>query len=102
MVREKVGIVTETEAKEILQIFERKMALQELLMTLNNPSMTEQLKNEVYEKIVNDFGRTKIAFDKWWADTANKYQWKSVEGWQWSIDFDTCEIFLVENSKCAC
>ena len=94
MLKEKVGMVTEQEKNEIKALFERKNALNELLMTLSNPEMSEQAKNDLYERIVGDISRTKASFDKWWSDMSNKYQWKSVKNANWNIDFETNEISL--------
>jgi CXXX repeat modification system protein len=95
MIKEKVGEVTVEEKEEIERLYERKTALNELLMTLNNPSMSEEEKNILYEKILLDMGKTKRLFDKWWDDAVKKYQWKGTEQDQWSIDFKTNEIFLI-------
>ena len=50
----------------------------------------------LYEKMVQDMGRTQTAFKKWWDDMSKKYAWKSIEGGNWEIDFDSCEVFLIE------
>lgn len=26
---------------------------------------------------------------------SEKYQWESIDGGNWEIDFDTCEIYLI-------
>ena len=35
-------------------------------------------------------------FQAWWDSMAQKYQWESAEGGKWEINFDICEILLVE------
>ncbi|MCX8129651.1 MAG: CXXX repeat peptide modification system protein [Clostridia bacterium] len=96
MLREKVGFVTENEKSLIMQLYTKKKALEELFLTLCNPSLTELNKDSLYTKIVDDMGKTKTEFDKWWSDMSRKYQWKSCENKQWTIDFETSEIFLIE------
>jgi CXXX repeat modification system protein len=49
----------------------------------------------LYDKLVKDLGETSTKFQNWWDRMADKYQWESVEGGNWEINFDTCEIFLV-------
>ncbi len=95
MNKEKVGQVTEEEKKEILKLFERKLALNELISNFNNPFFGEKEKNELYEKIVSDMGETKFQYEMWWQKTALKYKWKNIQNSQWNIDFTSGEIFLV-------
>lgn len=99
MLKEKIGTVTGTEKEQIEKLYERKIALNELLLTLNNPNMSEELRNNLYEKVVADIGKTKVQFDKWWSDMMEKYRWKSVEGGNWEIDFKTNDIYLRQISK---
>ena len=89
--RKKVGQVTVAEKNEILMLFERRNGLNELakIVTVDN--------NELYEKLVIDLGKTGVDFRNWWNRMAEKYDWESVEGCNWEIDFDTCDIYLVGN-----
>lgn len=84
-----VGQVTQEEKDEIQQLFERRNGLNELakILTADN--------DELYEKLVKDMGETGTKFQNWWDRMGEKYQWESVEGGSWEINFDTCEIFLV-------
>ena len=90
MNRKIVGKVTEEEKREIQRLYERKNGLKELaaLLTPENP--------ELYEKLVADIGNTHSRFQSWWNTMSNKYQWESIEGGNWEIDFDTCTIYLTE------
>ena len=89
MNRKKVGQVTPEESSEIKILFERRNGLNELakILTADNA--------ELYDKLVRDLGETSTKFQNWWDRMADKYQWESVEGGNWEINFDTCEIFLV-------
>ncbi len=84
-----VGQVTPEEKEEILTLFERCNGLNELakIVTADN--------TELYEKLVKDLGETGMKFQAWWDRMSAKYQWESIEGGNWEINFDTCEIFLV-------
>lgn len=84
-----VGSVTEQEKNEIKTLFERRNGLNELakILTVDN--------NELYEKLVKDLGETNTKFQNWWNRMGDKYQWESVEGGNWEIDFETCNIFLL-------
>ena len=83
-----VGQVTPEEKDEILQLFERRNGLSELakIVTADN--------NELYEKLIKDMGETATKFQSWWDSMSSKYQWESIDGGNWEIDFNTCEIFL--------
>jgi len=86
-----IGKVSESERDEIRLLFERKNGLAELFrsITPNN--------EELYQKVVADMGRTTAKFQNWWDEMAQKYQWESIEGYRWEINFDDCDIFLVKD-----
>lgn len=90
MTKKLVGQVTPEERDEIQALFERRNGLNELAQILTAD------KTELYEKLVKDMGETGSKFQDWWNRMADKYQWESVEGGNWEINFDTCEILLVE------
>ena len=84
-----VGQVSELEKREIQISFERRNGLNELakILTADN--------TELYERLIKDLGETSIKFQKWWNQMSEKYQWESIDGGNWEIDFDTCEIYLI-------
>lgn len=88
-IRKVVGQVTIEERNEIQQLFERRNGLNELakILTADN--------HELYEKLVKDMGETGTKFQSWWDRMGEKYQWESIEGGNWEINFDTCGIYLV-------
>lgn len=87
--RKLVGQVTPEERNEIQTLFERRNGLNELanILTADN--------TDLYEKLVLDLGETGTKFQNWWDKMAEKYQWESVDGSNWEIDFDSCIIYLV-------
>ena len=92
MTNELVGQVTPEERNEIQTLFERRNGLNELskILTVENEAL--------YEKLVKDLGETGTKFQNWWNRMDEKYNWESVEGGNWEIDFDTCNIYLVTES----
>lgn len=84
-----IGKVTEQERNEIQALFERRNGLAELakILTADNA--------ELYERLIMDMGETGSKFQNWWDTMSQNYQWESVEGGHWEINFDTCEIVLV-------
>lgn len=84
-----IGKVTSEEKDAIQALFERRNGLNELakILTADNA--------ELYEKLVKDMGETGTKFQHWWDSMADKYQWESLEGGNWEINFETCEISLV-------
>ena len=88
-IRKVVGQVTIEERNEIQQLFERRNGLNELakILTADN--------HELYEKLVKDMGETGTNFQSWWDRMGEKDQWESIEGGNWEINFETCEIYLV-------
>lgn len=84
-----IGQVTLEEKNEIQTLFERRNGLNELAKILTAENV------ELYEKLVKDLGETGTRFQGWWDSMATKYQWECVEGGNWEINFDSCEIMLV-------
>lgn len=84
-----IGKVTEDERNEIQSLFERRNGLSELAKIITADNV------ELYERLVKDMGETSTKFQNWWDNMAQKYYWESVEGGNWEINFDTCEILLV-------
>lgn len=84
-----VGQVTLEEKNEILYLFERRNGLNELakIVTADNDAL--------YEKLIKDMGETGMKFQNWWNSMGKKYHWEGVDGGNWEIDFETCNIFLV-------
>lgn len=86
-----IGQVTIEEKNEIQTLFERRNGLNELASILTSD-------NEVlYEKLVKDLGETSTKFQNWWNYMSEKYQWESIDGGHWEIDFETCKIYLFDN-----
>ncbi len=84
-----IGKVTETERDEIKSLIERKASLSELIKMADSESIY------VYNKTVAEMGKAYYDFRKWWDEKSKQYNWESLEGFSWEIDFDNCEICLV-------
>ena len=84
-----VGQVSELEKREIQVLFERRNGLNELAKSLTSDN------TELYERLIRDLGETSTKFQKWWNQMSEKYQWESIDGGNWEIDFSTCEIYLI-------
>uniref|UniRef100_UPI004056069F CXXX repeat peptide modification system protein n=1 Tax=Alistipes sp. TaxID=1872444 RepID=UPI004056069F len=85
-----VGQVTEVERDEIQALFERRNGLTELAKIVGND-------DDLYEKLISDMGTTGTKFQRWWENMSAKYQWESTENGNWEINFETCEIYLVDH-----
>ena len=84
-----IGQVTTEERNEIQTLFERRNGLNELAHILTTEN------EDLYEKLVKDLGETGAKYQDWWNLMVEKYNWESVEGGNWEIDFETCNIYLV-------
>ena len=89
MTKKLIGKVTPDEMKEIQHLYERKNGLNELAKILTPDNQV------LYEKLVRDMGITQVKFQEWWTRMGQQYRWEGVDGGNWEIDFDTCNIFLV-------
>lgn len=90
--RKIVGKITPEERDEIKRLFERKNSLLELFKTLTNIENVETAK--LYEKIVIDMAQTTSKFQNWFDVTSKKYSWENIPGYNWQVDFETCEVYL--------
>lgn len=88
MTKKLIGQVTVEEMKEIQALYERKNGLTELARILTPDNQ------ELYDKLVKDLGETQSKFQAWWTRMSNAYNWESIDGGSWEIDFDTCNIYL--------
>lgn len=88
MAKKLIGQVTVEEMKEIQSLYERKNGLSELARIITPDNQ------ELYEKLVMDLGETQSKFQNWWTRMSQAYNWEGVEGGNWEIDFDTCNIYL--------
>lgn len=86
-----VGKVTIEEKDEIVVLFERRNGLNELakILTADNDTL--------YQKLIKDMGDTGSKFQGWWDRMAQKYQWEKTENGRWQINFETCEVYLIDN-----
>ena len=86
-----VGKVTIEEKDEIVVLFERRNGLNELakILTADNDAL--------YQKLIKDMGDTGAKFQGWWDRMAQKYQWEKTENGRWQINFETCEVYLIDN-----
>ncbi len=96
MIKEIVGKVTEVEKNEVLVFFERKLGIEELTATLDSDLLSTDKKEIMQDKMITELGKAKFNLNAWWDKMYKKYQWKSIEGKRWHIDFLTCEIFISE------
>lgn len=83
-----IGQVTFEEMKEIQCLYERKNGLTELVQILSTDNQ------ELYEKLVKDLGATQVKFQSWWTRMSQVYNWESIEGGNWEIDFSTRNVYL--------
>lgn len=86
-----VGKVTIEEKDEIVVLFERRNGLNELAKILTPDNV------ELYNRLVRDMGETGTKFQNWWDTMSQKYQWEKTKNGRWQINFDTCEIYLIDN-----
>ena len=84
-----VGTLTKEESRNLEEILEKKIDLENLLKIL--------LKSqEVYKKVDRDYKKIAEEYEKWWIDTSDKYNWESTDNSFWSIDFKSRKVYLVD------
>lgn len=75
--------MTDEECNEIQDLYERKIALENLIkiVDINN--------NELYEKIIKDYGKAVREFQNWWDINGREKKW---EGSNWFINFQKKQV----------
>jgi len=81
-----IWILNEDEKVEIQKLFEKKIALENLINVIDPSNDT------MYNKITTDYAKITGMFQKWWTQTSERYNWESGE--HWSVNFDTNEVIV--------
>lgn len=80
--------ITEEETTEIRNLFEKKMALENLAKIIT-PSENE----EMYQRLVADYGITVHEFNQWWEKILKEYNLPSKN---YSVDFVNRQLVCVQ------
>ncbi len=75
--------LSEEDFNNIQDLFEKKLALENLTKIIDVKD------SELYEKLVEDYGKTLYEFNNWWNIMSQRYNW---EGSNWWVNFDTKEV----------
>jgi CXXX repeat modification system protein len=81
-----IWVLTDEENNEILELYEKKIALENLAKILDSDN--ELLRN----RLVVDYGHVLHKFQDWWNYYSGKYHWET--GGNWAINFSTKEVLL--------
>lgn len=75
--------LNDDEFKEIEDLFEKKIALENLTKIIDADNQ------KLYDKLIKDYGKTVHDFDSWWDKMSRKYDWEGGNLW---LDFETKKI----------
>lgn len=89
-----IGKVSPEERDQIQKLYNRKCGLLELSGTLEHLSRNELQENALYEKLIEDLGYTVNEYKNWWDRISRKYKWDNIPGYEWEINFSSCDISL--------
>jgi CXXX repeat modification system protein len=95
--KKNLGKVTSKERDTIRELYERRNALMELLKALSNFEKKEA--DYLYEKLIKDLSQVNAKYHDWWQQVSQKYHWENTEGMHWEVEFDTCTVFLNNESS---
>ncbi len=90
-----IGKVTMEERTELLTYYERKLGIEELMNSFKSNLLSDVQSEKLMDKMILEAGKVKMNTQAWWDRMYEKYQWERVEGHNWNINFDTCEISLL-------
>ncbi|WP_132995162.1 CXXX repeat peptide modification system protein [Sporanaerobacter acetigenes] len=75
--------LSEEDCNEIQDLFERKIALENLV------KIVDLKDSDIYEKLLKDYGKTIREFEDWWKTKSSEYKW---EGSNWWVDFTKNQV----------
>lgn len=88
----KLGDITIEESKRVLELYEKKMAIDNLVKILDP---VKEEKN--YTRAVEEQKESNEQYDLWWTEMYDKYQWEGIDVSKVQdiyIDFRKNAIFL--------
>lgn len=84
-----VGNVGKREKNEIIDICEKKMSLDNLVL------ITKDQDEKLYNKAIDDLKDVKQEYDGWWSRMVEKYNFEGDENGHWEVNFQTGQVILV-------
>ena len=94
MERKSVGKLTEQERDEIQHLNYRRQTLKTLFRSFAEEE--NEINPGLYDKLIEDMTQTEQRYDTWFRQEAQQHGWDRADGASWSVDFESCEVFLVE------
>ena len=85
-----IGKVSKEERDEIKSLHMRRSALLDLSQILTAEN------SELHKKLIEDLAEINANFHEWWVSKVKEHNWERSEKGRWQIDFNTCEIFLIQ------
>lgn len=82
------------ETETLQKIYQRKMALLELMPTIKSPMDKDSL-DYLYEKIVNDLQETNQKMKDWWLNTSKAHGLEYGEEYSWRVNFQKQEVTIM-------
>ena len=84
-----VGNVGKREKNEIIDICEKKMSLDNLVL------ITKDQDEKLYNKAIDALKDVKQEYDGWWSRMVEKYNFVGDENGHWEVNFQTGKVILV-------
>lgn len=86
-----IGKVSDTEKEEIRTIYNRKNSLMELAKSITSD-------DSIYERLILDICETNSKYQLWWNNMSSKYNWEKCDNTNYRLDFESCEVYLIQKS----
>lgn len=99
MKEQKVATLTQMECYEIIDLNNKKDTLNEFFMTLTRSSLSTEDKEVMYKRLCKDMEESKKNIVYWWKKIVSKYNLEPKEGYQWKIDHESHELFILPMSE---
>lgn len=83
-----LGEIEPSESREIEPIIERIAGLEELLLIVEDDTLSDKIKNEMEE--------LRLKCDEWWNTLISTHGWNVPHDTHWEVDYVENKVWIIE------
>lgn len=91
---EQRAILSDEECKRLESLNLKKETLNELFITLSRNNLSDEQREKMYQRVIQDMEKVKAQMNLWWQAISEKYELVSRDDYQWQVNFSTKEIVI--------
>lgn len=82
-----LGEIEPSESREIEPIIERIAGLEELLLIVEDDTLSDKIKNEMEE--------LRLKCDEWWKTLIGNHEWNVAPDTHWEVDYVENKVWII-------